>query len=328
MSLHLHGLGHFHPENEITNHFLEELDIGTSESWIMERVGIRSRRTTLPLDYIRTTRNQDVRAACEAATVSNAEMAEHAARMAIARAGILTTDISMVLAGSSASDTTSPAEACNVARRLGLEVPALDVNSACTSFFASLYLLSLMKPSTLPGFVLVVVAEALTKTVSYLDRASAVLWGDGACAAVISTTEPAAAQILEVSLASSPSCCEKVVVPRVGFFRQDGPSVQKFAIQQTVRCYRNMREGRADPRLGFVGHQANLRVLETVCRYCEIPDEHHYSNVESFGNTAGAGSASVLSQRWEELAQGPDFAVIGVGAGLTWSNYLLRFLSA
>ena len=61
MTLFLHGLGHFHPENEITNRFLEELDIGTNDEWILERVGIRSRRTALPLDYIRTTRNRDAR---------------------------------------------------------------------------------------------------------------------------------------------------------------------------------------------------------------------------------------------------------------------------
>ena len=73
MSLHLHGLGHFHPENEITNRFLEELDIGTTDDWILERVGIRSRRTSLPLDYLRTTRNRDPRAAAEAALYSHAE---------------------------------------------------------------------------------------------------------------------------------------------------------------------------------------------------------------------------------------------------------------
>ena len=80
MTLHVHGLGHFHPGNEITNQFLEDLDIGTDDKWIMERVGIRSRRTALDLDYIRETRNRDVRAAAEATTVSLAEQGAHAAR--------------------------------------------------------------------------------------------------------------------------------------------------------------------------------------------------------------------------------------------------------
>src|SRR5262245_55035109 len=111
VTLHVHGFGHAHPSQEITNRFLEELDIGTDDAWILERVGIRSRRTVLPLDYIRTTRNQDVRAANEAAEISNAGMAARAARMAIERAGIETSRIGLVIAGSSATDTHSPAEA-------------------------------------------------------------------------------------------------------------------------------------------------------------------------------------------------------------------------
>ena len=81
MTLFLHGLGHFHPENEINNRFLESLEIGTSDEWILERVGIRSRRTVLPLDYIRTTRNRDARAAAEAALYATAELGARAAEL-------------------------------------------------------------------------------------------------------------------------------------------------------------------------------------------------------------------------------------------------------
>jgi len=83
--IYLHGIGHFHPENVITNRFLEELEIGTDEAWIMERVGIRERRTVLSLDYIRRTKNHDTRAAHEASVYRNAETAAAAARMAIGR---------------------------------------------------------------------------------------------------------------------------------------------------------------------------------------------------------------------------------------------------
>ena len=88
MSLYLHGLGHFHPENVISNRFLEDLDIGTTDAWILERVGIRARRTLLPLDYIRDTRNRDPRMSSEAQVYGNAETGRRAAEMAIARAGI------------------------------------------------------------------------------------------------------------------------------------------------------------------------------------------------------------------------------------------------
>ena len=82
MSLYLHGLGHFHPENEITNQFLTDLDIGTNQEWIEERVGIDVRRTVLPLDYIRETRNRDTAQALEAAMYTHAETGRRASEMA------------------------------------------------------------------------------------------------------------------------------------------------------------------------------------------------------------------------------------------------------
>ncbi|HXJ32424.1 MAG TPA: ketoacyl-ACP synthase III [Candidatus Eisenbacteria bacterium] len=330
MTVFLHGLGHFHPENEITNDFLEGLDLGTTDAWIMERVGIRSRRTTLPLDYIRSTRNRDPRGAQEATLYTHADAGRRAAEMALGRAGIGAADIGLVIAGSSVMDTATPAEACNIAHALGIEAPALDVNSACTSFFAQLHLLSLMRPDALPPFVLLVVAEAVTRAVDYTDRASAVLWGDGTIAAVVSTTVPGRASIVESTLVSSPEGAERVVVPRTGHFRQDGRVVQMFAIKKTAQLLRHLQdayrqEGR---RFRFVGHQANLRMLEAVCRQCDIPDDRHHANVEWFGNTAGAGAPSVLSMRWDDWSADDDVAVVGVGAGLTWSSYLLRFGAA
>ncbi len=242
MTLFLHGLGHFHPENEITNRFLEELDIGTNDEWILERVGIRARRTALPLDYIRTTRNRDVRGAAEATLYTTAELGRRAAEIAIARAGVDRAEIGMVIAGSSAPDFVSPADACNVAARLGLEVPAFDVNSACTSLLVQIHLLSLMDPEKLPPFVLLVAPDSLTKTVDYSDRSAAVLWGDAAAAAVVSTRVPGRARLLGSTLASRPSAGDKVVVARTGHFNQQGRTVQAFAIKESARCYERLRE--------------------------------------------------------------------------------------
>ena len=80
-----------------------------------------------------------------------------------------------------------------------------------------------------------------------------------------------------------------------------------------------------DRAFHFVGHQANLRMLENVCRRCEIPDERHHSNVEWYGNTGAASSASVVSMNWGKWGPKDDVAVVGVGGGLTWSSYLIRF---
>jgi 3-oxoacyl-[acyl-carrier-protein] synthase-3 len=328
VTLYLHGLGHAHPESEISNRFLEELDIGTDDAWIMERVGIRSRRSVLPLDYIRTTRNRDPRAALEAAEIGNAGLAARAARIALERAGIETSRIGMVIAGSSASDTNcAPAEACNVAAALDLDVPAFDVNSACTSFYLHLHLLSMMQPDKLPDFVLLAAPETLTTTVDYNDRSSAVLWGDAAAAAVVSTRHAAGIRVLGTTLESKPSARDKVVIPRGGHFRQEGRVVQMFGIRQMALCINHLREAHERPErtFNFVGHQANLRMLESVRDLCNIPPERHHTNVEWYGNTGAASAASVISMNWEKWGPQDDIAVAGVGAGLTWASYLLRF---
>lgn len=86
-------------------------------------------------------------------------------------------------------------------------------------------------------------------------------------------------------------------------------------------------QAQADPkrRFHFVGHQANLRMLEAVAKRAAIPGERHHYNVDRYGNTGSAGAPSVLSMRWSEWAAEDEVAVIGVGAGLTWSSFLLRF---
>jgi 3-oxoacyl-[acyl-carrier-protein] synthase-3 len=330
LTVFLHGLGHAHPTNEITNRFLEDLDIGTNDAWILERVGIRSRRTVLPLEYIRETRNANPAAAIEAAEATNADLAARAAEMAIARAGVARADIGMVIAGSSASGTHSPADACNVACALEMEVPSFDVQSACTSFYVQLYLLSMMQPERLPDYLLLVASDTLTTMVDYDDRAAAVLWGDGAAAAVVSTRQAAPRSILGNSLESSPAGAQKVIVPRDGHFSQEGRTVQMFGIKRMARCIAQLREqfGQSDRLFHFVGHQANLRMLETVRAQCDVPPERHHTNVEWYGNTGAASSASVISMNWEKWTARDDVAVAGVGAGLTWSSYLLRFEGA
>jgi 3-oxoacyl-[acyl-carrier-protein] synthase-3 len=327
VTLYLHGLGHFHPENEITNRFLEELDIGTDEEWIMERVGIRSRRTVLALDYIRETRNRDPSQAMEAAQYTHADTGVFATEMALERAGITRDAIGMVIAGSSRPGLSSPADACHIAAGLGMEVPAFDINSACTSMWVALYMLSNMNPESLPDYVLVVTPESLTTTVDYNDRAASVLWGDCTAATIVSTRVPSRIQMLENTVECSPAGYEKVVVPLFGHFDQEGRTVQMFAIKKTVRLLRKIQETFPSPgrRLNFVGHQANLRMLESVCRKCDIDDERHHSNVVEYGNGGAAGAPSVLSMNWDRWTDQDDVAVIGVGSGLTWASYVLRF---
>jgi 3-oxoacyl-[acyl-carrier-protein] synthase III len=322
--LHVHGVGHFHPENVIDNAFLEALDIGTTNEWILERVGIQKRRTVLPHDYLRATKNADVRAGEEAALYSNVETGKRAAMHALARAHLKPSDIGMVIAGGCVPGMAIPADACRIAAAIGVEVPAFDINSACSSFGTQMHLLRSM--SDLPPYVLVVNPENTTRVVDYSNRATAVLWGDGTSAAVVSTEVPAKLRIVETTLASSPSGWNAVVVPRLGHFEQDGSIVQRFAIKTALslantmlpkaRAYATATKG----TVHFIGHQANLLMLESVARRAELREDEHWHNVVDYGNTGAAGAPSVLSQHWDELRSGDAVVLVVVGSGLTWSS--------
>ena len=324
--LYLHGLGHFYPPAVITNRFLEDLDIGTSEEWIMERVGIERRHTVLDLDYIKATRNADPRAAFEACLYSNAETGAEAARMAIERAGINPEDIGLVVSGSSAPDNVSPAEAATIAAQLGIDVPCFDLNSACTSFGMQISVLSSMMPEALPPYVLITNPENLTKCLDYNDRSAAPLFGDGTTAAVLSAEVPSKLRFLSCRYESKPTSWDKVTIPRMGHFSQDGHAVQGFAIRKATECVRRLQSIYSvnSNRFKFVGHQANMGMLNTVCERCSIPDYNNWFNVDHRGNTASAGAPGVVSEYWHELFPGIHIAVALVGAGLTWVSMMLK----
>lgn len=320
--LYLHGLGHFHPNNVIDNEFLCSLDIGIDPGWVEERVGILERRTTLSLDYIRTTRNTDTRAAAEASTTSSVEMGKQAAEHALRRAGLDASAIQMVISGGCCPEMLIPAEACRVAASLGISAVAFDLAAACSSFVAQVHFLSQMRPEALPDFILLVNVEAFTRAINYADRQASVLFGDGAAAAILSPRVASHACIVDSNFQTDPSGYDLVTIPAGGHFAQDGQSVQVFAIRKTAEMIKAAccgDDGQRGADRFFIGHQANLRMLEAVCRRLNIPASNHLSNVEKFGNCGAAGAPSVLSQNWDEL--GPcaiNLAV--VGSGLSWGG--------
>jgi len=324
--LYLHGLGHFHPGNIITNEFLADLDIGCSEEWIMERVGIKTRQTALPLDYIRSTRNSDPRAAREASLYDHGQMGALAAGMAIERAGITAGDIGMVISGSSAPDHVSPAEASSVATELDITVPCFDITSACSTFGTQLRLLSSMKPEELPPYILIVNPESLTQTVDYSDRRVVPLFGDGSSAAVVSLNIPSGIVVTNCLVDSNPQGWNKVMIPRFNYFSQDGNAVQGFAIRKTTEGVRRLMNGAANGTnsIKFIGHQANLGMLTTVCERCGIGNSNHWFNVDNFGNTGCSSAPAVLSQHWDDLRPGDHVAMVVVGSGLTWASMMIE----
>ncbi len=326
--LYVHGMGHFHPENVIDNAFLESLDIGTNDEWILERVGIHRRHTVLPLEYIRERRNADPREAREAALYSNVDTGALAARQALERAGIAPSEVGLVIAGGCSPEMSIPAEAARIADALEIEASAFDVNSACSSFGAQLHLLRSMEK--LPPYVLVVNSENTTRVVDYRDRSTAVLWGDGTSAAVLSGDLPSRIRVEATSLRSAPSGWREVTIPLGGHFEQRGSAVQRFAIKTTAACLDEALPGArarcasTGGRLRFVGHQANRLMLEGAVRRAGLSEGEHWQNVAIRGNTGAAGAPSVVSEHWEELAAGDTIVMVVVGAGLSWASLILE----
>ncbi len=324
--LFIHGVGHFHPDTRIDNAFLSALHIGTDDAWIMERVGIRERRTVLPLEYIARTKNANPLAAGAVSSHTNAQTGALAARMAIERAGLKPADIGLVIAGGCSPQYSIPAEACLVAAELGIEATAYDLNSACSSFAVQLHYLRGMRPEALPDYVLVVNIENNTRTVDYRDRRTAVLWGDGSAAAVVSARVPAPLRVKHSVVRSSPAGWKKVVIPAGGHFTQEGSAVQAFAIRKSVATIASLASHAEGPRerLAFIGHQANLLMLNAVCDRAGIDSRRHFRNVEEFGNCGAAGAPSVLSQCWNALPSPCELALVVVGSGLTWGGLLIE----
>lgn len=326
-NIYLHGLGYFHPENIIDNQFLEDLDIGTNDEWIMSRVGIQQRRTVLPLDYIKETYNKDIRLVSEVSLYTNAETGKKAAMMALKHAKLKPQDIGLVIAGGCSPQYSTPAEASAIAAELNIEAPAVDLGTACSTMGTHMYFLARMDPQALPDYILCILPENTTRVIDFSDRSTAVLWGDGTAALVVSTKIPATAKIVNTTLNSDPQGWNKVMIPRTGHFIQQGAAVQAFAIKRTVQIYQQLNKLYPDKQnqLYFISHQANLSMLKSVCKRCNIYDEKHFYNIDKFGNTGAAGAPTVLAQNWEHFCPGDVVALVVVGSGLAWSGMTIEF---
>lgn len=319
-------MGSCHPETIIDNQFLEDLNVGTTAQWILEKIGIVSRLSTLPLDYIRDTRNQDPREAMAVASMSPTDMGEKAARIAMAQAGIRPEQIGLVIANCCTPAQVAPSEAQRIAQRLDIRGMAYDVFTACPAFALHVDVLNSFRPEKLPEYVLCVSTGALTQNVNYNDRSDGAIWGDGAAAWVVSGRHEGPLRVIESFYAADPSRCQAVVVDRYGFFHQDGRAVRDFSVRQTVRLIKGV-ESRHEidwSRDIFIGHQANKTMLDQITGNREIPAANHWHNVTTIGNQAGAGAPAVLAQHWDQIRPGQKIVVAVVGAGLSWGSILFE----
>jgi 3-oxoacyl-[acyl-carrier-protein] synthase-3 len=257
-----------------------------------------------------------LRAADEASQFTNADTAERAIAMAFQRAKLSAKDIGLVISGSSTPRHLVPPEACIVAERLGLEVPAFDINGACNSFLTQASMLAAMGENAPVDYYLIVQAENMTRHVSYNDRATACLMGDCTTAVIVSTRIPAKMQVRDISLGCAPSLWREAVIPVSSHFFQNGRVVKTYAVGKMLESV----ERHADREsMSYVFHQANYRLLQEVVATARIAPERHYCNVDRYGNCASAGSTSVLSENWDHFhSQDMRVNLAVIGGGLSW----------
>jgi 3-oxoacyl-[acyl-carrier-protein] synthase-3 len=324
--LNILGMGYSFPSTIIDNKFLENLDVGTNAQWILDKIGIEERLSSLPIEYIAKTRNQDPRQAPAAATMHATDLGVAAGRMALERAGIKPSQVGMVLVNCCTPSKTTPAEAQRMAAALGINGIAYDVFTACPAFALHVEYLNNFRPEKLPDYILCISAATLTQKVNYNDRSDGAIWGDGGAAWVVSPRHAGKLRVIESYFASDPTRSQAVVVDTFGFFHQDGRAVRDFSVRQTVRLVKRLEEKYTLDwsKDVFIGHQANKTMLEQVTGNREIPADNHWHNVTKIGNQAGAGAPATLAMHWDKITPGMKIVVAVVGAGLSWGSILFE----
>ncbi len=326
------GLGHYVPENTITNHDLEKL-MDTSDAWIQERTGIQERRFFTP--------GKD--------TVTS--MATQASRVAIERAGLQPTDIEFIIFATITSDYYFPG--CGVLLQRELNLPgigALDIKNQCSGFIYALSVADqFIKAGTYKN-VLVVGSEIQS---TFLDlstkgRNVAVIFGDGAGAAVLQATNTPEHSILSTHLHADGRFAEELAVKDPGGSRpgrwlthdmidDGGTDVvmngQKVFKEAVIRFPEVIKEaldanGYTTEALDLlVPHQANLRITNYVGEQLQLPAHKIVSNIQKYGNTTAASVPIALSEAWENgrIQSGNLVCLAAFGSGFTWASALIRW---
>ena len=314
--IYLHSLSAKRPKNIITNKFLEDLDIGTNENWILERTGIVERRTVLPLDYIKQTKNTNPWEAIDICE-SNYDLGSAALLQAANSANIALKDIGLLIAGSCSPQMMNPTDACGIANKLNISPVSFDVTSGCTNFVCQLNLLN--NANFNADYIAIVNNDTLTKNINYADRSASVLWGDTSTAAIVSKTIPSKFIIEETYFECDPSGCYTINVPKYGHFSQEGNKVQKFAIQKMGEVYKKLA---TNEDAYFIGHQANLLAIKSIAERNKI--KNYLYNVDMFGNTAASGAASVIADNFSSFKTGDEIIVSVCGVGLAWGGVRIK----
>ncbi len=317
------GIGGYLPARRVTNDDLART-LDTSDEWIVSHTGISARH--LMADDECTT-----------------DMAEQAARAALARAGVTGADLGLIVVATSTADYGGfPSNACLLQARLGAtEAAAFDLGAACTGFVYALEVArGLLLCGTTGRPALVVGVEAMSRIVDWTDRNTCVLFGDGAGAAVLERTSEAGRGILASYLRADGTGSEHLWAggglrvpppnPEPRIAHMNGRPVFNFAVKAMAEVVVHFLDSlKLDPeRVRYVvPHQANIRILQTTARRLDLPMEKIVITVASHGNTSAASVPLALdiAVRDGRIRKGQHVMLEGVGGGFTWGGLLLRF---
>jgi 3-oxoacyl-[acyl-carrier-protein] synthase-3 len=320
------SLATYVPPRLLTNGDLEKI-VDTSDEWILQRTGIRERHIVEP-------------------GVATSDLGEEAARKAVANAGLKPDDIGVIVVGTVTPDMMFPSTACLIQHKIGARHAwGFDLSAACSAFTYSLTAASQLVASGAHDHALVVGADVMSSIIDYKDRATCVLFGDGAGAVVVSAAAPGDHAIVdfehEIDGSGGPALCmpaggsahpasHDTVERRLHYVKQDGQTVFKFAVRKTEEITRRVLErnglGPDDLDL-FVSHQANRRIIRSATDKLGIDADKVIINIERFGNTTAATIPLALNDAVcaGKLKKGNLVLLASVGAGFTVGAVLLRW---
>lgn len=312
------GVGAYLPAQVVTNEDLSAR-VDTSDAWIRERTGISERRI-----------------AAEGELTS--DLAEKAAREALAAAGMTPDDIDLVLVATATPDLTFPATATIVQRKLGIQHGfAFDLNAVCSGFLYAMTVADNFIARGQAGRALVIGAETFSRILDWSDRTTCVLFGDGAGAIVLEAAKAGEAGVIATRLHADGRYRELLYVDggpsatqTVGHLRMQGNAVFKHSIAKIADSMVEVCEhaGVAVESVDwFVPHQANERILQGVARRLGIPVEKVISTVAHHGNTSAASiplafHAAIADGR---IKRGDLILFEAFGGGFTWGAALARY---
>ena len=320
------SLATYVPPRVLTNADLEKL-VDTNNDWIMQRVGIRERHIAGP-------------------GVATSDLGKEAALVAIARAGITPEDIGVIITGTVTPDMMFPSTACLIQHKIGAHHAwGFDLSAACSAFTYSLTTASQLVATGAHEHALVVGADVMSSIIDYKDRATCVLFGDGAGAVVVSAAKEGEGSILDFEHEIDGSGGDALYMPaggslrppshetvdqRMHYVKQDGRAVFKFAVRKTEEIARRIltRNGLKPSDLDlFISHQANRRIIESATEKLGLGPDKTLINIDRFGNTTAATIPLALNDAVcsGRLKKGDLVLLASVGAGFTVGAVLLRW---